>query len=257
MRKIKRKRSKSSKPKKVTLKFFLNKAVQPIVDDRTKRYPLYVLITYDRKNTMLKCHYGKYYKDLDEIERVSYPGLLALEEKAIRGTITYELSRRGTEFDLKGIHEKYDGYCLGIHALLEQYLKDQLWSILLRQEPFAYAKALKFNDPDVSFETLYTICQRVYKGFANVMPAGFQTEVKIFKMYNKIYGSGFFQYDFPIVIGWLDGSMVDEFRSRLSKLANDSTLVNAATKLIERAIARPLSYSYFRERQYKIRVIQS
>ena len=85
-----KKKKAPTKPKKITIKFFVNKAVQPTIEGETKRYPLYALITYDRKNTMMRCHYGNYYKDLNEIERVHYPGLLAMEERIIRKTIDYE-----------------------------------------------------------------------------------------------------------------------------------------------------------------------
>src|SRR5262245_37524507 len=110
----------SSKPKKVTLKFFVNQAVQPMVDGKTKRYHLYVLLTYDEKNTMMRCHYGKYYTDLNEIDSVHYPGLLAMEDRIINKTIAYELSERQEDFDLKGIYKKYEQYSVGINLLLER-----------------------------------------------------------------------------------------------------------------------------------------
>lgn len=131
----KQKDAESGKPKKVTIKFFVNQAVQPMVEGKTKRYPLYALLTYDRKNTMMRCFYGKYYKDLEEIEKVHYPGLLAMEERIIRKTISYEMAERPGDFDLKGIYRKYELYSVGVHVLLENYLKGQLGNILLRLEP--------------------------------------------------------------------------------------------------------------------------
>lgn len=229
-----------SKPKKVTLKFFVNQAVQPMVEGKTKRYPLYVLITYDRKNTMMRCHYGKYYKDLDEIDTVHYPGLLEMEERIIRKTINYEMAERQDDFDLKGIYKKYELYSVGIHILLESYLKDQLWNILLRLEPFEYAKALNFNDPEVGFDTLYKICKKVYKDFSALLPKNFEREVEVYQLFSKLYQGMFFQYTFPTVVEWLDHSAVEDYTKRLKSHHSTQSEVNKSIEFIERVIRNSL-----------------
>src|SRR4051812_12164326 len=177
----------SSRSKKITVKFFLNKTVQPFMEKKIKRFPLYMLITYDRRNTMMRCHYGKYYRDLNEIDQTHYPGLLALEEKLIKKTIEYELGQQGIDFDLKGLHKKYDQYSIGIHLILEQYLKDQLWNVLLKLEPFEYAKALNFSDPDITFDTLFKITKKIYKDFATLLPKNFEREIEVYNTFLKFY----------------------------------------------------------------------
>lgn len=209
-----------SRPRKVTIKFFLNKAVQPEIEGRIKRYPLYTLITYDRKNTMLRCHYGKYYKDLDEVDKVHYPGLLAMEERIIQKTITYVMTERGYGFDLKGINKKYERYCIGVHELLETYLKNQLWNILIRLEPYEYAKALNFGDPNVSFDRLYKICKKIYNKFTSLQPKNFEREIEIYSIFSTIYQGSFFNYTFPTVIEWLDNSAIESFTQHLKKNYN-------------------------------------
>jgi hypothetical protein len=212
----------SSKPKKVTVKFFVNQAVQPALDGKTKRYPLYMLITYDRKNTMMRCHYGQWYKDLKEIEKVHYPGLLDMEERIIRKAIAYEMAQRGKDFDLKGMSKKYDLYAIGIHILLEKHLKGQLWSVLSRMEPYEFAKALNFTDPDVEFSTLYKIAKKVFKDLTDKLPKNFEQEIEIYQAFAKLYQGSFFQYSFPTVIEWLDGTAVDDYRGKLTALYPDS-----------------------------------
>jgi hypothetical protein len=233
----------STKPKKVTVKFFINKAVLPVTEGKTKRYPLYMLITYDRKNTMMRCHYGQYYKELSEVDKVHYPGLLVLEERIITKTISYQLAQKGNEFDLKGIHKKYDQYAIGIHVLLERHLKNQLWSILSRLEPFEYAKALNFTTPDVAFSTLYKIARKIYKDLPSLQPKNFEQEIEIYQVFMKLYQGSFFQHSFPVVIEWLDGSAVENYRSKLTTFYPDSaSTIKKSIEFIDRIVQSVLEY---------------
>jgi hypothetical protein len=233
-----RKRRESSKPKKITVKFFVNEMVQPLIDGKTKRYPLYMLITYDRKNTMMRCHYGQYYKDLKEIDKINYPGLLAMEERIIKKTIEYELKQRGDDFDLKGTFKKYEQYSVGIHVLVERYLKDYLWSVLSRLEPFEYVKALKFTDADVTFDTLYKISKRIYKDLNNSLPRNFEQEIEVYRVFNKLYQGTFFQYSFPVVIEWIDSSAVDDYREKLKIFySDDPSMVKKSVEFINRIVS--------------------
>jgi len=231
---MKDRQAQSGRSKKVTVKFFIHQAVQPTVERRTKRYPLYMLITYDRKNTMLRCHYGQRYKDLKEIEKVSYSGLLEMEERLIRRTIAYEMIQRGGDFDLKGIHKKYAVYARGIHLVLDQYLKTQLWSILSRLEPYEFSRALNFTDPDVAFDTLYKIARKLYKDLADKLPRNFDQEIEMYQTFMKLYQGSFFQYRFPTIIEWLDGSAKDDYREKLNALYPESSpIVKTSIEFIE------------------------
>ncbi len=241
--KTKRKRASSTRPKKVTVKFFINKAVLPIMEGKTKRYPLYMLITYDRKNTMMRCHYGQYYKDLNEVDRVHYPGLMTMEERVIRKTISYELAQRGNDFDLKGTNKKYDQYAIGIHVLLERHLKNQLWSVLSRLEPFEYVKALNFTDTDVEFSTLYKIARKVYKDLPALQPKNFEQEIEIYLAFMKLYKGSFFEYSFPVVIEWLDLSVVDDYQNKLTSLYPDSpSTIKKSIEFIDGIVHSVLEY---------------
>lgn len=239
MKKIAKKRHRrlSDKPKKVTLKFFLNKAVQPLVDGKEKRYPLYVLITYNRKNTMIRCKHGNYYKDFKEIDKVHYPGLLAFEERIIRKTISMEQTLQGAEFDMKGLHRKYEQYSKGIHEVLGQFLKNGLWNVLLRLEPYEYAKALNFNDPDVDFETLLAITKRIYKNLNDLLPRDFETQLEIYQTFNKLYRGAIFDYTFPTIIEWTDKTAMDDYNTKLESVyKNDQQMIRRSIVFIDKVI---------------------
>jgi hypothetical protein len=206
------------KPKKITVKFFLNKLVKPVKENKASTYPLYMLITYNRRNTSIKSHYGGFYKSLDEAAKTHYPGFFAFEERIVTKSIEYELVKRGEKFDLKGLHDKYDKYCIGIDLLFGTYMKSALWTILVRCQPQEYSFALNFNDTKVEFVTLYQMALKLYKDFDKLVSKEFKEEIEVYSNFMKLYRGSFFQYTFPTVIEWLDKSAVEDYRSKLKQI---------------------------------------
>lgn len=224
------------KPKKITVKFFLNKTVHPIVEGKEKRYPLYMLITYNRKNTMMKSHYGGYYKDLKEVEKQHYPGFLDFEERNVQKTIRYEIAKQGESFDLKGIHKKYEGYCIGIDVLFGRYLKNALWPLLMRTDQYELVKALNFTDPGVQFDSLFYISQKVFN-LDKLLSKEFTEEIEVYTTYMKLYQASFFQYTFPTVIEWLDQSAIEDYRSKLELVyKKDKRMIDKSISVVNKII---------------------
>ncbi len=229
------------RPKKITIKFFLNQAIQPRIEEKKKLYPLYMLITYNRKNTMLKSHYGGYYKDLKDIDRVNYPGLLAFEQRIVNKSIAYEIDQRKGKFTLKGIYKKYEKYCIGIDELLSYYFKDMLYNTLLHTEPTEFMGALNFSDPKVSFDTLYTIVKKIYPGLNETLPIDFDQLVSIYTDFMRLFRGSFFQYTFPTVIDWLDQSAVHDYREKLEAIhKQDKRMIAKSISLIDKVVKSSL-----------------
>lgn len=224
-----------NKIKKITVKFFLNEAVKPVKEGNVLTYPLYMLLTYNRRSTMLRSHYGKYYKDLKSIEKTSYPGLLAFEERIITKTILHELSLQGEKFDIKGIGEKYDKYCLGIDYLFEKYMKSRLYGLIQRLEPFEFSIALNPNNDKVSFDTLFNMASKLYEDFDNIASKSLQHELESYLVFMRLYQSSFYQYTFPTIIEWMDQSAIEDYRSKLKLIykKNDNK-INESIELINR-----------------------
>lgn len=196
-----------------------------------------MLITYNRKNTMIKSHYGNYYRDLNEIEKVHYPGFLDFEERIVKKTIQYEVNKLGENFDLKGIHRKYDQYCRQIDELCESYFKNQLYGAAIRIEPFEYVKALKFEDKEVSFTTLYAICQKIFPGLNKLLFKEFGEEIEIYRNFMKLYQGSYFQYTFPTVIEWFDQSAIEDYRNKLEKIyKNDKRMVEKSISVLTKIV---------------------
>jgi len=167
---------------------------------------------------MLRSHYGGYYKDLKQIDKVHYPGLLELEERVVKKTIQYELSQQDEKFDIKGIGNSYERYCRGIDTLFDTYMKSHLYNIVIRLEPQEYAFALNFNEPKVSFQTLYAMASKLFPNFEKLQSKEFKEEVEIYSVYLKLYQGAFFQYTFPTVIEWMDKSAVEDYKAKLAKM---------------------------------------
>ena len=212
---------KRGKEKKVTVKLFLNKNLEPQPSDERGKvlYPLYMLITYNRRNTMIRSYYGMYYRELKEVEK----GLLDFEEMIMKTTIAYELSQNPNKFELKGLHHKYEKYCVSIHLLFERYIKTQLHHILNRTPPHEFAMAMNFHNPKITFETLYAMSQRLYPDLS--LPETLREEVSTYNDYKKLYNAVplLFNFPFPTVIEWLDGSSEREYRHKLEVVYREDT----------------------------------
>lgn len=204
------------KPKKITVKFFVNKTVKPELHDKEKRYPLYMIVTYNRRTNTLKSLYGGFYKDIQQVEKNS-PGLLSFEEKVVQKIISYELSRDTENFDIKGIHVKYDMYSKSIEQILSESLKKALWVVVVKIDPKEYSQALNFSNGRVSFETLYAICQKIYPKLDATLSKKLQEEIDVLLNFKKLYPS-FFSYTFPTVIDWIDKSVLDDYKNKLLDL---------------------------------------
>lgn len=123
-------------------------------------------------------------------------------------------------------------------------MKAQLWNMLLRLEPFEFAKALNFNDPDVEFETLYKMSKKLYKDFASLLPKNFDQEMEVYQLFTKLYRGSFFQYTFPTVIEWLDNSALNDFREKLKEhYPQTPSMVNKSIEFVDRIVRGKLDRS--------------
>jgi hypothetical protein len=226
-----------TKSRKITVKFFLNQTVKPIKEGNSLTYPLYMLLTYNRRSTMLKCHYGKYYKDLKSIEKVHYPGFQLFEERIITKTIQHEISRQGEKFDIKGIGQKYEKYCVGIDVLFENYMKERLKSFIIRLEPFEYSIPIDWQNKKVSFDTLFDMASKLYADIEKHTPKIFQDELEAYIVFMKLYHSSFYQYNFPTIIEWLDKSSIEDYKAKLGLIyKKNEKRIKESIALIDRIV---------------------
>jgi hypothetical protein len=227
------------KPKKITVKFFLNNNLKEIIVRGEPSYPLYAQITYDRKNTQIKCNYGGFYKDLHQAREVA-PNLLNFEESIFRRSVEFELKRWGDEFKLKGLGRIYENYSLSIHTLFNSYLKLSLKSFLQNAEPIKYLEVLQLEKPNIDFFTVYEVSQKIFDNLNNIVTDEFKEEVKVYQMYLDLYRPFLEKntHEFPVVVDWLDASHERFLEKQLIKFYNtDEEQIKKVKDLIQRIIS--------------------
>lgn len=225
-----------TKEKKITVKFFLNQAVEPVKGEGRKRYyPLYVQVTYNRKNMQFKAKYSEYYEDLQEVKQ----SLLDFEERVIKRIVANEASKTKGEYDLKGLKKKYDVYSTSILEALEYYLKPKLRLAVLKTGN-ELSKVLNFNDANATVDLLHKAANLLFKDFDSGLSDKLKEELKAYRHYEKLYRP-VLSYDFPTLIDWLDGSHKEELEKKLgTTLKGKPEIIKSIKALIDHSVREKL-----------------
>ncbi|TAE68328.1 MAG: hypothetical protein EAZ85_14295 [Bacteroidetes bacterium] len=196
------------KPKKITIKFFLNTNLQAIAINKNEEgYPLYMQITYDRRNTQIKCRYGAFYTHIDSVKK-EQNALLNFEEYLLRRVTEYELKRLETTFQLKGLGDIYDGYSLSIYRLFNSYLKMRVKAVLKEAKPKEFLEIFNLDKSNTAFETIMQAAERLFDNFKTLLEDEIKQEIEIFELYKEICKEILVKddYKFPIIMDWIDGT---------------------------------------------------
>jgi len=202
------------KPKKITIKFFLNQLLEPAINDKGKEsYPLYIQITYNRKNMQLKSKYAEYYYSLSE----GKPALMEFEEKVLRKIIFHEAAHTEDDYDLKGLKRKYDVYSYSIHQVIEDYLKPRLRLAVLKTND-ELANVLDFNSALATVPRLLAAGRRLFPGFDRHLGNRLEGELAAYSQFLQLDKAPLLTYTFPTVIDWVDGSYQMELDRKLNTI---------------------------------------
>ena len=225
------------KQKKITIKFFLNRLLEPAAGDKGEVYfPLYIQVTYNRKNMQLKSKYGLYYLNLEEVT----PGLLAFEEKALRKVIQYEASQTLNDYELKGLKHKYEIYSTAILETLENYLKPKLRLAILKTND-ELTTVLDFQQSHATVARLYKAAQLLFTGWEKHLTVKLKEELTAYEHYRKLIPEPYLTYTFPTLIDWLDGSYKKELEAALkTHYKNKPEIIKGVKALIEAAVNEKL-----------------
>ncbi|MCE9538630.1 MAG: hypothetical protein K8R85_05355 [Bacteroidetes bacterium] len=236
------------KPKKITVRFFLNKKILSCSEwtengKEIFHYPLYVNVTYNRKNMQFKSSYGFFYTSMKDVEE-SDKGLMAFEEKLIKKVILYEtnISSDSDKYDLKGIKDKYKIYTISIYTALEHYLKRKLrLTILKTKNELTQTLNLNREDSKNTVLLLYKVGGILFDNFSKVIDTSLYEEIETYKKISEFLPRAT-QYDFPTIIDWLDGSYKKKLNEHFLKIyKRKPELMNSMTNLIENAVNDKIS----------------
>lgn len=225
-----------SRQKKITVNFFLNKNVQPdaIVDVKGKTrdaYPLYISVTYNRKNMQFKSNYGMFYCDLKDVEK----GLMECEVRIINKIIRYEHSDGDEDYGMKGLSKRYSIYAHSLYMTAEKYLKPKLrLAIMATNNEMFHTLNLNVDYSRNRALLLYKAAQTLFDNFMSKASASLKAEMELYgDLAPLLQSKG--NYDFPTNIDWIDGSYKSELRAELEKLGKDKEVIRETERLIDLA----------------------
>jgi hypothetical protein len=233
-----------SKQKKIAIRFFLHKSLEPklahLEGKNRKTYPLYIYVTYARKNMQFKSSHSMWYWDMEHVEKLS-PGLIDREIKLINQIIRYEAAQlqEGDEYEMKGFKERYGFYSVSIRDAVEKYLKAKLKFEIKRTNSPLW-NVLDFN-PEAGLIrvcSLYEAAQKLYTNLFEKMLVTVKQELDLYEKTESLL-TATDRHDFPSLIDWFDGS----FRSKLSsKSQGEARLTDADISVINSLIEKSIEY---------------
>lgn len=225
----------TKREKKITVKFFLNEAVEPVRGEGKKKYyPLYIQVTYNRKNMQFKSKYSEYYESLDEVKQ----SLLRFEERVIKSIVSYEAANVKEEYDLKGLKKKYEVYSTSILEALELYFKPKLRLAVLKTGS-ELSMVLNFTDVNVTVNLLYKAAQLLFKDFNSYLLDKVKEELNAYNHYQNLYRP-VLNYNFPTLIDWVDGSYKRELEKKLDDAFKNKPELKAINALIDHSVKEKL-----------------
>lgn len=231
------------KPKKITIKFFLNQLLGPaeiVEGEKNKKYyPLYIQVTYNRKNMQLKSMYGEYYANLKEVK----PGLMEFEESIIRTLITYESSHVANpdSYELKGLKKKFEIYSTSLWQALELYLKPLLRSEILKTKD-ELIPILDMTSAHATVGKLFKGVQLLFKGFHDKLPIKLKGQLSAYEQFQSCITQPVFDFTFPTIIDWVAGNYKKELEKAVKiKFKNKPEAMKNILLLIDAAVSDRLS----------------
>jgi hypothetical protein len=223
------------KEKKINVKFFLNTLVEPVTGEKGKEYyPLYIQVTYNRKNTQFKSKYGEYYEELKEVKS----SLLTFEERVLRKIIRMEAGDLA-DYDLKGLKRKYDLYSTSIGEAIEYYLKPKLRLAILKTNN-ELVTVLDFSQIQATVGRLHKAANLLFKDFDKNLNVKLKEELTAYENYYRLYPLPFFDYDFPTLMDWKDNSYKTELEKKLKASFKKPEIIKGILNLVDHAVIEKL-----------------
>ena len=94
---------------KISVRFFLNKNVMPFTPPLlrgTKLYPLYIQVTYNRRNTQFRSEEGNCYTSIEEAYKIDRKKI-ENEESLIKKIVQFEIEHFKQDYQLAGLVDRY------------------------------------------------------------------------------------------------------------------------------------------------------
>ena len=223
---------------KITVTFFLNKNVKPETPSpmigEGDRYPLYLQVTYNRKNTQFRSFYLGCYASLDEaLSGKENTDKRKYEELLIRKVVEYEVRHKGKDFQLKGLNDRYLNYSESIFFTVDQYFRNLIYSAVEKSDTVFKVILVPDNMQNASFDIYYKAAERLVNELNNKLPFDFSEE--------RTMGMEFLawvdaQKEEIRLIDWLDHSAIGAYKTYLIKQKYEDVQVQKRIEFFNRLI---------------------
>lgn len=195
--------------KKVTVKPFLHVTDKPLGTGHhedgtvTELYPLYYLITYNRKNQKLRSYYAEIMDSL-QFEEEKTKELIAFESRVFEKIIRREADPDSGEFDMKGLKKKFAVYAMSLRQALSEHMTQKLRRVLQGTND-ELVLVIDFT-PRNDFLLLLEGAKRLFPNHKEFFTEELKRQINAYRLYDQLFPIPVWHYDFATVADWLDGS---------------------------------------------------
>ncbi len=220
---------------KISVRFFLNKNVKPfhipLLGD-SDFYPLYVQVTFRRKNTQFRSLYQRQYLNIEEALNQDRNNL-NYEKNIIQQVVEFEVKTKGERFKLIGLKDRYKNYTTEVGFSVKKYLRITLLASLEQSN----SKYWMIMDPTSNWEVpirlYYNASLKLINNFETFLPTNFKKDINTAEEFIRWSEK---KKVSPLLIQWLNGSLKVEYKTFLQKKGNSKSLINEKLDLITKTV---------------------
>ena len=228
------------KDRKISVTFFLNKNVKP--DSYThspllsgiKLYPLYLQVTYNRRNTQFRSFYHGNYSSLEEaFSSKEEKEHRRYEESLIKKVVEYEVRNLGKDFTLKGISDRYLNYSDNIVNPIDKYFRDIIYNAVVKTGSEFFEILDPWKLQNVSYNIYYNAAIKLHSDLNKKLPSDFEEELNMSRKFLEWVS---IQKELIRLIDWLDHSATKVYEAYLIKIRFNEEQIKNMLSFVNRVI---------------------
>jgi hypothetical protein len=231
-------------PNKISVRFFLNKNVNPTFSPligSVDYYPLYVQVTYNRKNTQFRSINKKTYSSMEQLyeDRESMEKMV-YEESLIKKVVAFEVKHYKQSFQIKGFQNRYLDYATRVDYFIDKYIRNKIYEALDKTNSKFKEILNPYHWENIPLSVYFEATQKLVEDLNSLLPEDFSDEMN--------YASDFMVWsdkrkNSPELIEWLDQSLTEEYKLYLKKDKRTPEYIEKRTMFLHRALQISTGFS--------------
>ena len=170
-----------AKRKKVRVDFLLQERLQP---NEFGCYPIYLQLFYNRRYADFPLRQGIFVDDLEKYRREN-PEIFEFETRQLTSLVRFEEKRLEGPASVKGIAARYSLVHPDMYMLVNQYLNNHLFRVVITQKPTHFVEIINM-DNRISVFSILAACNRLFDEFEDQIPQSLQSNLDVFKEYLQV-----------------------------------------------------------------------